>query len=40
MTDSLADRLEDLYANGPTSSWRDDVRAAAAELRAARKDLQ
>lgn len=35
MTDptDLAERLDDLCANGPTSSWRDDVRAAAEAVR-------
>ena len=27
-----SERLTDLYRNGPTSTWRDDVRNAAAEL--------
>ena len=36
MTDTdwatLADRLADMARNGPTSTWRDDVRDAAIEL--------
>lgn len=27
-----SERLTDLYRNGPTSTWRDDVRDAAIEL--------
>ena len=29
---TLADRLADMARNGPTSTWRDDVRDAAIEL--------